>query len=182
MTPAGGLYSVFRDGLFEVSAMPSIVSPDESVAVSYVDGTDDVKSIRRDCDTAEKWQSQLIRSLQYAGWTPGMLLYLPAPIPLHWILTLQHECSFRLLNELTLKASAAYRICGTDRRNWMALACRCLQSRGWTPTMQSRAWDIPKTNIYRFLEVDLAASDGAVHWYGHETEHPRPESVAAEAI
>ena len=135
--------------------MASIVSFDESEAVSYADDTDDVKAIRADCRTVEAWQSQLVRSLQLAGWTAGMLLYLPAPLPLHWVLLLQHECSFRLLNEVTVKASAAYRTCGEDRRLWMALAIKSLTSRGWTPTMLSNAWKIPKTNIYRFLETEL---------------------------
>lgn len=135
--------------------MASIVSFDESKAFEYSDDTDDVKSIRRECDTVEQWQSQLLRSLQHGGWKCGMLLYLPAPLPLHWALLLQHEYSFQLVDEMSVKATIAYDICGHDRRLWMALACQSLTARGWTPTMLSQAWKIPKTNIYRYLETEL---------------------------
>lgn len=135
--------------------MSSILNWDESESVTYADDTDDVKSIRRDCRSVEEWQSHLLRSLQSSGWTAGMLLYLPAPLPFHWFMLLQHECSFRLLDEVTHKASKAYAVCKDDRRLWMALACKSLAKRGWTPTMLSRAWRVPKTNIYRFLETDL---------------------------
>jgi hypothetical protein len=136
--------------------MASILTDDESEVIGYAPDSDDVKCIRRDCRTQEDWQSQLVRSLQLGGWTCGMLLYLPAPLPFHWIMILKHECSFELLNELTLQAHQAYKICGNDRRLWMALACRTLTGRGWTPTMLSRAWQIPKTNIYRHIETELA--------------------------
>jgi hypothetical protein len=138
--------------------MASLLSYDESQAYSYTDGSDDCRSIRRDCVTPEQWQSQLLRSLQDSGWTAGMLLYLPAPVPLHWILILQHECRFTLIAE-SLQDSVAWQLCRHDRRLWMALACRTLRQRGWTPTMLSSAWDIPKTNIYRFLEIELPLSD-----------------------
>jgi hypothetical protein len=133
----------------------SILNWDESEAVTYADDTDDVKAIRRDCRSVEEWQSHLLRSLQASGWTAGMLLYLPAPLPFHWFMLLRHECSFRLLDEVTHKASKAYQTCGDDRRLWMALACRSLTIRGWTPTMLAKAWRVPKTNIYRFLETSL---------------------------
>jgi len=141
--------------------MASLLTDDEAASVSYAPDSDDVKSIRRDCRTAEEWQSQLVRSLQAGGWTCGMLLYLPAPLPFHWIMILRHECSFRLLDELTLQASKAYQICRNDRRLWMVLACRTLDARGWTPTMLANGWQIPKTNIYRFLETELTAPESA---------------------
>jgi hypothetical protein len=134
--------------------MSSILNWDESESVTYADDTDDVKAIRRDCRCIEEWQSHLLRSLQASGWTAGMLLYLPAPLPFHWFMLLRHECSFRLLDEVTHKASKAYQICGDDRRLWMSLACKSLTIRGWTPTMLAKAWRVPKTNIYRFLETD----------------------------
>lgn len=135
--------------------MPSLLRSDESEVVSYVADTDDVKSIRRDSKSPEHWQSHLVKSLQAAGWTAGMLLFLPAPLPLHWFFLLQHESGFRLVDEITMKASVAYRICGNDRKLWMALACKSLTSRGWTPTMLSTAWNEPKTNIYRYLETPI---------------------------
>lgn len=135
--------------------MASVVIPDESEAIGYAPDSDDAKAIRRDCRTAEDWQSQLVRSLQAGGWTCGMLLYLLPPLPFHWFMILRHECSFRLIDEITLKASQAFRICGDDRRLWMTLACKTLMARGWTPTMLARAWSMPKTNIYRYLETDL---------------------------
>ena len=135
--------------------MGSLLTYDESEAVDYAPDSDDVKAIRQDCRTLEDWQSQLVRSLQLGGWTCGMLLYLPAALPFHWFLILRHECSFRLLDELTLKSTEAFRVCGNDRRLWMALACRTLTARGWTPTMLSRAWDVPKTNVYRYMETEL---------------------------
>ena len=131
--------------------MPSIVSYDESKSVSYAEQTDDVKSIRRDCQTIEDWQSSLLRSLIESGWTCGMLLYLPAPLPIHWVTLLRYETNFRLLDEQTFEATRAYSICGHDRRLWMALACKALEHRGWSPTMMSKAWRLPKTNIYRCL-------------------------------
>lgn len=135
--------------------MPSLVSPDESEAYSYAENTDDVKSIRRDCSTVEHWQSAILRGLQQSGWTAGMLLFLPAPMPFHWFMLIQHECGLRLIDEITVKASLAYRICGNDRRLWMALACKTLTNRGWTPTMLSKAWQLPKTNVYRYLETTI---------------------------
>lgn len=135
--------------------MASLLSSDESEAVSYAADSDDAKSIRRDCRSPEEWQSQLVRSLQAGGWTCGMLLCLASPLPFHWILILRHECSFRLLDEMTLKATTAYQVCGNDRRLWMVLACKSLTARGWTPTMLSKAWQIPKTNIYRYMETEL---------------------------
>ncbi|MEZ6041354.1 MAG: hypothetical protein R3C20_12675 [Planctomycetaceae bacterium] len=123
--------------------------------LTYTEDSDDVKSIRRECLNLQDWQSQLIRSLRSSGWTVGMLLHCLAPVPFHWVLLLHHESNFNLLDELTHKASLAAQVCGTDRRRWMALACKSLAVRGWTPTMMSHAWDIPKTNIYRYLELDL---------------------------
>lgn len=144
---------------FDEMDMPSLISSDESEAYFYADNTDDVKSIRRDCRTVEHWQSAVLRGLQLSGWTAGMLLFLPAPLPLHWVLLIQHESSFRLIDEITVKASVAYRICGSDRRLWVALACKTLTARGWTPTMLARAWEIPKTNVYRFLEAEITVPE-----------------------
>lgn len=162
--------------------MASILSYDETVPYTYADHGDDCRSIRRSCRTTEDWQTQVIRSLRDSGWTAGMMLYLPAPAPLHWILLLQYESNFSLINEQTLQATAAYKACGSDRRLWMALACRTLRARGWTPTMLGRAWQIPKTNIYRFLDTDLAALASDDAGYGDSTEERPPQAVSRKAV
>lgn len=134
--------------------MPSIVIQDESTSFCY-GSLEDVRAIKQDCNSAEEWQSQMIFSLRSSGWTPGMMLYLLVPVPLHWVMLLSHDSGFQLINEATVKASMAYRVCGNDRRLWMVLAMRTLQARGWTPTMLAEAWQIGKTNVYRYLENKL---------------------------
>ena len=160
--------------------MVSVVSIDETESSQYCRETDDCVAIRRDCQTLEQWQSQLMRSLHDSGWSAGMMLYLPAPVPLHWILLLQHECTFTLINEQSVHTSMAGQICGTDRALWMALACRTLQHRGWSASMLSRAWGIPRTNIRRILEVELTEPAGFREKYGSGTEETQEDDDEGE--
>ena len=119
---------------------------------------DDVRSIRKDCETVEEWQQQLLTSLTLSGWTFSMLLWVPVACPVHWFNLLNNERDERRrkfdasFEQETEASTEALGHCGGDREQWLLVCLRCLEDRGWTRTMMSEALSMPRTNIIRRLD------------------------------
>ena len=136
---------------------------------------DDTRAINSDCKTVEQWQSQIVISLKASGWTPHMMMQLQPSNPMHWFVILQHE-GLVALRAQAPEASEIIDACNHSKRKWLAYACHTLRRRNWTPTMIGRAWRIPKTNVYRLIELAEAdarsrTGSGASHeGYGESTK------------
>jgi hypothetical protein len=119
---------------------------------------DDAREIRKRCKEPCDWQDQIVQSLTASGWTLSMLVWLPAADALYWFELLSGErdrrradfdASFEVEN---VGSEQANQLCGDDREKWFVLALQVLTERGWTRTMLSDAFAMPRTNIIRKLE------------------------------